>query len=185
MRPLHLSICLIAGLLLLACKPKEYAENHLAELIILPDSGTVVSAHYPNDIIGTDWMPGWRLDVVDGAFSALLNIQCRDGTDFEGKTLTLHRQSGTGRCRVVYTNELQIYPTGSAETSVNYNAYRKRQDALTQDTFLLFLEQQRYPYFHVLDPTADSLVIPLSRLDTAYAIYPDSCIVATEKQLKK
>ncbi len=163
--------------MLAACEKKDNAENYAAEILILPDDGVVVQAQFPNDLSDETWAPMWRTDTVKSEYSILSNIQARPGADFEDKSLHIVRLSGEGRCRVVYAQEMKLYTKSNPTEANSYNAYRKLSGAMPMDSLMLFLEAEGSHYYHVLESGIDSLVIPISLLDSIEHIYVDSCIV--------
>lgn len=175
-KPLALLAVLLMGL---SCEKKDNAENYAAEILILPDDGVVVQAQFPNDLSDETWAPMWRTDTVKSEYSILSNIQARPGADFEDKSLHIVRLSGEGRCRVVYAQEMKLYTKSDPTKANSYNAYRKLSNALPMDSLMMFLEEEGSNYYHVLEPGTDSLVIPISLLDSIEHIYVDSCIVRT------
>lgn len=175
-KPLALLAILLMGL---SCEKTDNAENYAVEILLLPDDGVVVQARFPNDLSDETWAPMWRTDTVNAEYSVLTNLQARPGADFEDKSLHIVRLSGEGRCRVVYAQEMQLYTKSNLTEANSYNAYRKLSGAMPMDSLMLFLEAEGSHYYHVLESGIDSLVIPISLLDSIEHIYVDSCIVRT------
>ena len=82
LRNISKTLIIMAALFMLAaCEKKDNAENYAAEILILPDDGVVVQAHFPNDLSDETWAPMWRTDTVKSEYSILSNIQARPGAE--------------------------------------------------------------------------------------------------------